>query len=199
MSGWHQKDNYVFFAMGRSGSTTLDNVGFENIIPDFDLEFKLINFYLRDKDLEPVVFIRHPLDRFYSGMFQFIMHTCNDLDLKVTPDEDQWVKLWNTFLRLLNFDRGHPIFIDNEFYHMGSYLNELNYIEKDFIVYDTIDMSRVLKDLVNVDTNKHNRTTNYMYNGVFKRTFEKTSHKQNVLNWLQPEINQYQKIMEEKG
>ena len=199
MSGWHKKDDYIFFAIGRSGSTSLDHAGFEHVIEEFDIDFKLINFYLRDTEIKPVVFIRHPLDRFYSAMFQFMMRICEELNVEVTADEEQWVSLWDTFLELLNFDRGAPIFNDNEFYHMGHYLDRLRMIEKDLIIADTRDMNQTIKDLVGVSIVKQNATNSKyevnLYNGVFKRAFEKAKHKNNALVWLHPEIQTYKELV----
>jgi len=206
MSGWHQSGNYIFFAFGKCGSTTLDHLHFNNVIKDFDPDCELINDYLQDKNLNPVVFIREPMDRFFSGMFQFMFIYSKKLNIKLPDTQNAWIKVWESVLELLNFDKGYPIFNDAESYHLQHYLKNLNKIQKEFAVVETTHLTPYIKNVLGVDApnilnsaNRYGSAEYKIYKGLFRTSFYKNKYKEIVINWIQPEIDEYQKLMAEKG
>ena len=196
MSGWYQKDKYVFFAYGKCGSTSLDHSGFERVVDDSDdliTGCLQINNYLDNKDLTPIVFIRDPLERFYSGMFQFMMRHCVNLNVKLTADEDCWINIWNSFLEITNFDRKAPVFNDSEAYHLNNYLEKYKKIKADITFIKTELLTPTLKDLVGVTVYRENSTASVYYKGAYRLGFNNSKYKDNVMAFLQPEIELYQK------
>ena len=206
MSGWHQSGNYIFFAYGKCGSTSLDHLHFNNVIRDYDPDCELINNYLQDKNLNPVIFIREPMDRFFSGMFQFVHAYSKRLNIQIPDTEKAWINVWEVILELLNFDKGYPIFNDAESYHLQHYLKNLKNIQKDFAVVDTRHLTPYIKNVLGINApNMLNSADRYssdeykIYKHQFRTSFYKNKYKDIVINWIQPEIDEYQKLLVEKG
>ena len=122
MSGWWKKDNYLFYAHGKSGSTSLEQGNFESISVTEDEESsKMISYFNSNPDIQIIVFIRNPLDRWLSGIWQFSTEVIQRISPELDITQMDNLAMLELFCEILNYDKPHsgPVFNDAEGYHMA--------------------------------------------------------------------------------
>ena len=202
MSGWWKKDNYLFYAHGKSGSTSLGQGNFESISVTEDEESsKMISYFNSNPDIQIIVFIRNPLDRWLSGIWQFSTEVIQRISPELDITQMDNLAMLELFCEILNYDKPHsgPVFNDAEGYHMAHYLERFDNVKIPFMVVETKNMTPFMKR-IGIDVGVHNANINKVgaTNG-YAKVFQSCKYQDTVLQWLEPEMARFTKLIVDKG
>lgn len=207
MSGWWKKDNYLFYAHGKSGSTSLSEGNFKHVfITDDEESSNMISYFNSNPGTQIVIFIRNPLDRWLSGIWQFSTEVIQKININafihdIDIDRMDNVAMLELFCEILNYDKPHsgPVFNDAEGYHMAHYLERFDHVEIPFMVVETKNMTPFM-ERIGIELSNHNNSE--QKTGVtnhYVDAFKSCKYKDQVLQWLEPEMARFNKLLVDRG
>ena len=202
MSGWWKKDNYLFYAHGKSGSTSLSEGNFKSIfITDDNESSNMISYFNNNPDTQIVVFIRNPLDRWLSGIWQFSTEVIRKVNPRTDVTNMDKLAMLELFCEILNYNKPltGPVFNDAESYHMDNFLERFDNVEIPFMVVETKNMTPFMKR-IGIDLGNHNANLAKVEAGNgYADVFQSCKYRDAVLQWLEPEMARFTKLILDKG
>ncbi|MDG1141908.1 MAG: hypothetical protein P8N24_01675 [Hellea sp.] len=202
MSGWWKKDNYLFYAHGKSGSTSLSEGNFKSIfITDDNDSSNMLSYYNSNPDTQFVVFIRNPLDRWLSGIWQFSTEVIRKVNPRTDVTNMDKLAMLELFCEILNYNKPltGPVFNDAESYHMDNFLERFDNVEIPFMVVETKNMTPFMKR-IGIDLGNHNANLAKVEAGNgYADVFQSCKYRDAVLQWLEPEMARFTKLILDKG